>query len=59
MLSCSENEIKPFEKGSIEMFKLIENEKVKEKLAYICHRFRIPGELIIYRRIPTGHINTA
>lgn len=32
---------------------------LKEKLEYICRRFRIPGELIIYRLIPSGHINTA
>ena len=34
-------------------------ENIKEKLAYICKEFRIPGELILYRLIPTGHINTA
>ena len=32
---------------------------IKEKLARICREFRIPGELIIYRNIPSGHINTA
>ena len=32
---------------------------IKEKLAYICKQFRIPGELILYRLIPNGHINTA
>ncbi len=32
---------------------------IKEKLAYICEQFRIPGEIIIYRWIPSGHINTA
>ena len=32
---------------------------VKEKLAYICRQFRIPGELLLYRLIPNGHINTA
>ena len=36
-----------------------ENDQVKEKLAYICKQFRIPGEIIIYRWIPAGHINTA
>ena len=36
-----------------------ENDQVKEKLAYICKQFRIPGEIIIYRWIPSGHINTA
>ena len=34
-------------------------ENIKEKLALICKEFRIPGELILYRLIPTGHINTA
>ena len=32
---------------------------IREKLAYICREFRIPGELILYRLIPNGHINTA
>ena len=32
---------------------------IREKLACICRQFRIPGELILYRRIPNGHINTA
>ena len=32
---------------------------IKDKLAYICRQFRIPGELILYRLIPNGHINTA
>lgn len=36
-----------------------QSEAVKEKLAYICKQFRIPGEIIIYRWIPAGHINTA
>ena len=36
-----------------------ENDQLKEKLAYICKQFRIPGEIIIYRWIPAGHINTA
>ena len=31
----------------------------KDKLAYICRKFRLPGELILHRWIPTGHINTA
>lgn len=34
-------------------------DKIKEKLSYICKQFRIPGDLIIYRLIPSGHINTA
>ena len=32
---------------------------IREKLEYICKQFRIPGEIIIYRWIPAGHINTA
>ncbi len=31
----------------------------KDKLAYICRKFRLPGELILFRWIPTGHINEA
>ena len=31
----------------------------KEKLAYICSQFRIPGDILVYRRIPSGHINEA
>ena len=31
----------------------------KEKLAYILKQFRIEGEILVYRWIPTGHINTA
>lgn len=34
-------------------------ENMEAKLAYICKRFRLPGELILQRWIPTGHINTA
>ena len=34
-------------------------DEIKEKLSYICRQFRIPGEIIIYRWIPAGHINTA
>ncbi len=33
--------------------------EIRDKLAYICRQFRLPGELILYRLIPTGHINTA
>lgn len=33
--------------------------RIKEKLAFICRQFRLPGELILYRLIPNGHINTA
>ncbi len=32
---------------------------MKEKLSYICKKFRLPGELLLYRLIPNGHINTA
>ena len=31
----------------------------KEKLAYILKQFRIEGDILVYRWIPTGHINTA
>ena len=31
----------------------------KEKLAYILKQFRIDGEILVYRWIPSGHINTA
>lgn len=34
-------------------------DEVKEKLSYICSQFRIPGEILVYRWIPSGHINTA
>ena len=33
--------------------------ELKDKLAWICRQFRIPGELLIYRHIPSGHINMA
>ena len=31
----------------------------KEKLTYICRQFRIEGDILVYRWIPAGHINTA
>ena len=34
-------------------------DEIKEKLAYICSQFRIEGEILVYRWIPAGHINTA
>ena len=34
-------------------------DEIKEKLAYICRQFRIPGEILVYRWIPSGHINRA
>ena len=37
----------------------MEDTNIKSKLEYICNQFRIPGELILYRWIPSGHINTA
>lgn len=37
----------------------MENEAIREKLSYLCKQFRIPGEMILYRWIPTGHINTS
>lgn len=36
-----------------------QTDAIQEKLSYICQQFRIPGEIIIYRWIPAGHINTA
>ena len=35
------------------------NDELKAKLQYICGQFRIPGEVILSRWIPTGHINEA
>ncbi|MDO5458288.1 MAG: aminoglycoside phosphotransferase family protein [Eubacteriales bacterium] len=37
------------------------NEKAasKEKLTSICRQFRIDGDILVYRWIPAGHINTA
>ena len=32
---------------------------VREKLQFICKAFRLKGDVIIYRRIPNGHINEA
>ena len=34
-------------------------DEIKEKLAYICSQFRIEGDILVYRWIPAGHINTA
>ena len=34
-------------------------DEVREKLAYICSQFRIEGDILVYRWIPAGHINTA
>ncbi len=31
----------------------------REKLSYICKQFRIDGDILVYRWIPSGHINTA
>ena len=33
--------------------------EVKAKPAYICEQFRIHGDILVYRWIPSGHINTA
>ena len=33
--------------------------EMKNKLQYICEQFRIPGEVILSRWIPNGHINEA
>jgi len=35
------------------------NDPLYQKLSYICKQFRLEGDLIIYRLIPSGHINTA
>lgn len=35
------------------------HDETAEKLQYICQQFRIPGEILVYRWIPSGHINTA
>lgn len=35
------------------------NDPLYQKLSYICRQFRLEGDLIIYRLIPSGHINTA
>lgn len=40
-------------------YTLVADEKIREKLQYICRKFKVPGELIIYRNIYSGHINTA
>ena len=37
----------------------MQSDRIQEKLSYICKKFRLPGEVILYRWIPTGHINTA
>lgn len=34
-------------------------ETIEAKLSFICKKFRLPGEMILHRWIPTGHINTA
>ena len=34
-------------------------DKIKEKLSYICEQFRITGDILVYRWIPSGHINRA
>jgi len=36
-----------------------EDDKIREKLSYICSLFRIDGDILVYRWIPSGHINTA
>ena len=41
------------------MVKDINRDELNAKLAYICQQFRIPGELILSRWIPNGHINEA
>lgn len=38
---------------------VVQPDTIEAKLSFICKRFRLPGELILQRWIPTGHINTA
>ncbi len=33
--------------------------EIRDKLQFLCKQFRLEGELILYRLIPNGHINTA
>ena len=35
------------------------SQEIGQKLQYICQQFRIPGEVILHRWIPSGHINEA
>ena len=37
----------------------MQNDPIREKLSYICRKFRLQGDLLLYRLIPNGHINTA
>ncbi len=37
----------------------INRDELNAKLAYICQQFRLPGEMILSRWIPNGHINEA
>lgn len=42
-------------------WKVLDNvrDDLRNKLQYICEQFRIPGEIILSRWIPNGHINEA
>ena len=33
--------------------------QIKEKLQFICREFRLKGDVILWRWIPNGHINSA
>lgn len=35
------------------------SDPVYQKLSFLCREFRVQGEIIIYRYIPSGHINTS
>ena len=37
----------------------MQSEMIRDKLSYICKKFRLQGELLLYRLIPNGHINRA
>ena len=41
------------------MGKEMQSEMIRDKLSYICKKFRLEGELLLYRLIPNGHINRA
>ena len=38
---------------------MTESPELREKLQYICQQFRISGNVLVYRWIPSGHINEA
>ena len=44
-------------KLDLEGLKVNKDTPIEYKLAYICKRFRLSGDLLLYRWIPSGHIN--